>query len=86
MAASPDGVQAGVLSEQLGVAPNALSAHLSVLTQCGLITATKTGRNMIYRADLSEVSQFLSSLVDTCCHGHPEVCQPIVERSQLSGC
>ena len=77
MEAGPEGLQAGAIAKQLDVAPNALSAHLAILVQSGLISVRRDGRRMIYRAEIGAVNGLLGSLVETCCHGHPEVCAPL---------
>ncbi|MBR9826018.1 MAG: metalloregulator ArsR/SmtB family transcription factor [Alphaproteobacteria bacterium] len=86
MRAGPDGLAAGVLAERLEVAPNTLSAHLSVLSEADLVSARREGRMRIYAVELEAVSQLLSFLVDDCCQGNPEVCAPIAARSAMSGC
>ena len=77
MEAGPDGMQAGAIAKALNVAPNALSAHLTILVQSGLVSVRRDGRRMIYRAEIAAVNGLLGSLVETCCHGHPEVCAPL---------
>lgn len=74
MEAGSDGLSAGAISKKLHVPPNNLSSHLNILANAGLISAERNGRSMIYRAEIDNVSALLSSLVETCCHGHPEVC------------
>jgi len=84
MEAGPDGVQAGQISDLLNVAPNSLSAHLSVLSKSGLVTVERQGRNMVYRPNIPAVNSMLSSLVENCCNGHPEVCGPLAELQSVA--
>lgn len=86
MSAGPEGLPAGVLSERLDVAPNTLSAHLSVLSQAELVSVRREGRMRIYAVELEAVSELLGFLVDDCCQGHPEVCAPVANRSLKAGC
>lgn len=79
MEANPDGMQAGAIAQHLEIAPNKLSTHLTILVNSGLISVERLGRRMIYRAEIDTVNEMLSSLVETCCHGHPQVCQPLSE-------
>lgn len=79
MEAGPDGLPAGQIAEALGVAPNKLSGHLTILVNSGLASVQRHGRQMIYRAEITTVNTLLASLVETCCHGHPEVCAPLAE-------
>lgn len=77
MEAGQDGMQAGAIAEALGLAPNKLSGHLAILVNSGLVNVERDGRRMIYRAEIGAVNQMLSTLVESCCHGHPEVCAPL---------
>jgi len=79
MEAGADGLAAGVLAENLDVAPNNLSAHLTILCHSGLVSVQRQGRYKIYQAQISAINAMLSSLVETCCHGHPEVCGMLAE-------
>ncbi|MCI4645722.1 MAG: metalloregulator ArsR/SmtB family transcription factor [Hyphomonadaceae bacterium] len=79
MEAGSDGMQAGAIAELLGLAPNKLSGHLSILAHSGLVSVQRDGRRMVYRAEIDAVNGMLSYLVETCCHGHPEVCAPLAQ-------
>ena len=84
MEAGKDGLPAGSIATTLDIAPNKLSSHLTILVQSGLVSVRRDGRRMIYRAEIDEVNGLLSSLVENCCHGHPEVCAPLGELRTLS--
>lgn len=84
MEAGPDGLQAGAIADQLCLAPNKLSGHLAILVNSGLVSVERAGRHMIYRAEIDAVNRLLSMLVETCCHGHPEVCAPLAGLSGRS--
>ncbi len=45
--AGPAGLTPGVMAEQLGVAPSALSFHLKELSHAGLVSTEARGRNLI---------------------------------------
>ncbi len=77
MEAGAEGMQAGAIAEHLGLAQNRISGHLSILVNSGLISVERDGRRLIYRAEIGAVNALLSSLVENCCHGHPEVCSPL---------
>lgn len=77
MSAGEDGLSAGLISTELDVAPNKLSAHLSVLTRAGLITVRRSGRNMIYSADVEAVSVLLKQVIETCCNNDPSLCRSL---------
>ena len=82
MEAGLEGLQAGAIADQLDVAPNKLSGHLSILVNSGLVSVQRDGRRMIYRAEIGAVNSLLSILVETCCNGHPEVCAPLATLSR----
>lgn len=53
MQAGPDGVAAGVLAEQLALAPSAQSFHLKELTHTGLLVQRPNGCRLIYSANFN---------------------------------
>lgn len=67
--AGPEGLTPGVMAEQLGVAPSALSFHLKELSNAGLANSEARGRNLIYRADFSQMNALLGYLTEHCCEG-----------------
>ncbi len=74
VAAGPNGLTPGVMAEQLGVAPSALSFHLKELSHSGLVSAEARGRNLIYRASFGHMTALLGYLTAHCCQGEP--CEP----------
>jgi ArsR family transcriptional regulator len=75
----PDGFAAGDIAKALAVPQNTMSAHLAVLSRAGLVTARRTGRSIVYRADLVRLQAVMSFLVNDCCDGRPEICAPLIE-------
>ena len=75
--AGREGVAAGDIARELGVAPNTLSAHLSVLANAGLVGSRREGRSIIYAADYAGMSELLAFLVEDCCQGREEICSPV---------
>lgn len=67
----PDGLAAGLLAEQLGIAPSALSFHLKELTHAGLLVQRPEGRKLIYSASFSAMNALLGHLTENCCQGAP---------------
>ncbi|WP_342065482.1 helix-turn-helix transcriptional regulator [Achromobacter kerstersii] len=65
------GLTPSVLADQLGVARNTLSFHLKELSHAGLVTVEQQGRNLIYRADFSQMNALLGYLTEHCCQGAP---------------
>lgn len=69
--AGPDGLTPGVMAEQLGVAPSALSFHLKELSHAGLVSSEARGRNLIYRAHIAQMNALQAYLSEHCCQGQP---------------
>lgn len=65
------GLTPSVLADQLAVARNTLSFHLKELSHAGLVTVEQQGRNLIYRADFSQMNALLGYLTEHCCQGAP---------------
>jgi ArsR family transcriptional regulator len=73
----PDGVTAGAIADKLGTRQNTLSSHLAKLHRVGIVTSERDGRNIIYRADVDALSRLIVYLMEDCCGGNPELCEPI---------
>jgi ArsR family transcriptional regulator, arsenate/arsenite/antimonite-responsive transcriptional repressor len=67
--AGPEGLTPGAIADQLGIAPSALSFHLKELSHSGLATSEARGRNLIYRANFSQMNALLGYLTEHCCEG-----------------
>lgn len=72
------GMSAGDIGETLGVRQNTMSANLGVLSRSGLIRSTREGRSIRYFADMDGMRGLLAFLMEDCCGGHPELCQPFI--------
>ncbi|EGF91411.1 regulatory protein, ArsR [Asticcacaulis biprosthecium C19] len=75
-----EGMAAGEVGERLGVRQNTMSANLSVLAHAGLIRSTREGRSIRYFADMAGVQGLLGFLMENCCGGAPEMCQPVIAK------
>jgi protein-tyrosine-phosphatase len=62
----PDGINAGDIARLCDVAHNTLSAHLNVLTNAGLVTVERRGREMNYRVELKRLRSLVKSLAKDC--------------------
>ncbi|MBX3531248.1 MAG: winged helix-turn-helix transcriptional regulator [Rhizobiaceae bacterium] len=90
----PDGLPAGEVARRLGVPQNTMSTHLAVLSRAGLVAAERHSRSIIYRASIDRVREIASFLVNDCCGGRPELCEPLVAeftpccapKENASGC
>lgn len=63
------GLNAGTIQEGVNVPPATLSFHLKELTNAGLVSQRRSGRNFIYRAAYAEMNSLLGYLTDNCCRG-----------------
>lgn len=72
--AGPEGLVAGQIASEQGLAANNASFHLKALTQAGLIGAEAEGRFLRYRAKVGVMVELIAFLTDDCCAGHPELC------------
>lgn len=69
--AGPTGLTPGQLAERLDVASTTLSFHLKEMLHAGLITQTRDGRHLIYRAHFGHMNALLGYLTEHCCAGEP---------------
>jgi DNA-binding transcriptional ArsR family regulator len=67
--AGPAGLTPSAMSERLGVAPNTLSHHLKTLMHADLVSQSRVGRNLVYRAQFDRMQAVLAYLSDNCCDG-----------------
>jgi ArsR family transcriptional regulator, arsenate/arsenite/antimonite-responsive transcriptional repressor len=81
----PEGMSAGDIATQLSVPANTMSSHLAVLSRAGLVASHKEGRSVIYAIDVEGTRKLLSFLVEDCCQGKSNVCQPLI-ASALAEC
>jgi DNA-binding transcriptional ArsR family regulator len=77
--AGREGVPAGEIATRLGAVQNTASAHLKILTHAGLVRAERDGRVVRYIADMTGFRDLLAYLMEDCCNGSPELCQPVIE-------
>jgi len=75
--AGPAGLSAGDISERLGARQNTMSSHLAKLHRAGIVTSQRDGRHIIYRADFDAVSGLILYLMEDCCGGSAQLCDPI---------
>lgn len=75
-----DGMLAGDLGDLMEVRQNTMSANLSVLLNAGLVRNEREGRSIRYFADFEGLRGVLAFLMEDCCGGKPELCQPILNE------
>lgn len=82
--AGETGMLAGDISDALDVRQNTMSANLSVLLQSGLIRNERQGRSIRYFADMDGMRGLLAFLMEDCCGGRRELCQPVIDEIACS--
>lgn len=76
--AGAEGIAAGEIATQLGAVANTMSAHLKILLQAGLARTERDGKSIRYFADMAGFRDLLAFLMEDCCNGSPEICQPVI--------
>ena len=79
VAHEPHGMPAGDIARRLAVPHNTMSSHLSILARAGLVGAERRSRTMVYRARLEQFRAMAAYLLQDCCGGRPEVCEPLLD-------
>ncbi len=65
------GLTPGALCEQLGISAASMSFHLKELLHAGLLSQTRDGRHLIYRASFERMNELMGFLSANCCEGRP---------------
>jgi DNA-binding transcriptional ArsR family regulator len=82
--AGPEGMPAGKVAEELGLAPNTLTFHFDRLRSAGLVNVRREGRSMIYAAQFDVMNRLLGFLTENCCQGGAEQCAPAICKPSKS--
>ena len=77
--AGPEGLPAGEIADSLSSRQNTMSSHLKLLHAAGLIDSQRHGRQVVYRANYDTVRELVLFLVEDCCAGSSQVCNPLAE-------
>lgn len=78
--AGNEGLLSGEIGEKLAVRQNTMSANLSILLHAGLVRNAREGRGVRYFANLDGMRALLAYLLEDCCGGQPELCQPVIDK------
>lgn len=76
--AGAQGMLSGEIGERLDVRQNTMSANLAVLLNAGLVRNERQGRTIRYFADFDAMRGLLGFLMEDCCGGRPDLCQPVI--------
>jgi DNA-binding transcriptional ArsR family regulator len=72
-----EGLSAGEISDLLGARQNTMSSHLAKLSRAGMVTSQRDGRHIIYCANFDALSGLILYLMEDCCGGNAQLCDPI---------
>jgi ArsR family transcriptional regulator, arsenate/arsenite/antimonite-responsive transcriptional repressor len=77
--AGPEGLPAGEIAAMHAVPGPTLSFHLNILSNAGLIAATREGRVIRYAPRFTEMNALLAFLTENCCAGAGKrgACAPV---------
>lgn len=64
LARTPNGMPAGEIARRLDIAANTVSNHLGILSRAHLISSQRTGKQVIYRANMAAASSIGTYLAD----------------------
>lgn len=65
------GLTPSELADHLGISSASMSFHLKELLRTGLVSQTRDGRHLIYRASFERMHGLLAFLTANCCEGQP---------------
>ena len=67
--AGGEGLPAGAIADELGVASTTLSFHLKELKSARVIECRREGRSLIYSSAFEAMNRLLAFLTENCCEG-----------------
>jgi DNA-binding transcriptional ArsR family regulator len=80
--AGPEGMSAGRIAEQAGLAPSSLSFHIKELSRAGLVHQRQASRFIFYAANYEVMKGLVAFLTENCCGGNP--CLPVAACSSTA--
>lgn len=70
----PEGLSAGAIGENVGLAPSSLTFHLQNLHRAGLIVQRRESRSLIYSVDFEAMNELVGYLTENCCAASGDSC------------
>lgn len=68
-----EGAAAGEIAEAMGLIASKASFHLAALERAGMVSAQRQSRKIIYRAEIQNIGELASFILNDCCRGHPDI-------------
>jgi DNA-binding transcriptional ArsR family regulator len=81
----PGGLAAGDIAKALAVPQNTMSAHLAILARAELVMSERRSRSIVYRANLATFQDLTSFMVEDCCGGRADLCEPVASCKPARG-
>lgn len=75
---APDGLKAGEIAETFDQPASTMSSHLRILTEAGLVSSERKGREIHFRPNIDRVRGLILFLVADCCGGQADKCEPLL--------
>lgn len=73
----PDQIPAGEIATALRLKSSTASVYLSTLSEAKLITQTRLGTSLRYRANTNAAAELIDFIFTDCCRGRPDLCPPL---------
>lgn len=73
------GMSAGEIGDRLAIRQNTMSANLTLLARTSLVHNRREGRSVRYFADYDGIRDLIAFLMEDCCGGNKEICQPLLD-------
>ena len=67
------GASAGQIGKHVKAAPSGMSFHLAALEHAGVVSSKRQSRHIIYNANLKNLGNLVSFLLNDCCDNHPDI-------------
>lgn len=81
---APEGLVAGEIARMLDIPKTNLSFHLKTIMHSGLVSMTREGRNIRYKADIPLMLETIAYLTAECCSGNPDQCRKYRAQSGVA--
>lgn len=79
-------MSAGSIADAMNSPASSMSFHLAQLHRSGLVDQRRESRLIIYTAAYERVAGLLGFLLEDCCGGRMEVCEPLAAIAARAAC
>ena len=75
---APEGLKAGDIADTFKQPASTMSSHLRILTEAGLLSSDRKGREIYFTPNIDRVRGLILYLVADCCGGQADRCEPLL--------